>query len=965
MGIINSPFVKKPSLKKLKKLKFDLIYQNVRGLKGKLVKTKNVLATLPTTLIALTETRLDESVHDGELFPSDYSVLRKDRVCGRGGGVLLAARAPYVVHRLDSAVKSSDELVLAHVSKGNFKFICCVVYIPPRVVASRYYSIFEYIEELNNSYQLPIVIIGDFNLYSTTTAVRRDFQLLLSDCGLTQQNSVVNSLNRILDLVLTNSLVVDITVAQACTGLVSFEKHHFPLDISISFQSPHYHVSIPINPNATPSRNFRKCNFPLLYHELMHADWSPLYNINDPEVALTFLYSTLDKIFDQTVPWKRTSKNTHRYPTWFTPDIIQLNTLKNYYHKLFKLQNDQLYYAFFTYYRKLTNTKIEVSRCSYFDTIETGIRGNPSSFWSFIKQNRRSAEPATFENMTNQEIADAFASFFHSVFIPNKPQLNVSTALASVDNGNCSLDVSVCYITESEINRALAKLQPKFTEGPDGIPQVIVRDCKDIFVKPLTHIFNLIIKSKTYPAAWKISRVIPLHKNGPKGVVSNYRPIAILSVFSKTFESIMYRSIYNQLRGWLCSEQHGFLPGRSTSTNLLNLTTFLASNMTNKLQTDITYFDFKKAFDRVDNDTLLIKMAQAGFSTDLLELFSSYLSNRLQYVQYRDSHSEHYSVTSGIGQGSSLGPLLFLILINDLPSVVHNAMCLIYADDIKLACSIRNSLDCAKLQSDINSVVAWSRDNRLELNTAKCAVMTYSRARDPTYALYCIDGGLLNRVQTIRDLGTWFDRHVSFSHNAVELCRQVRKALGYIMRQTQCFKTRGAHCVLYNSFVRSRLETNGLVWNPYQRCYIELIEKVQKTFVRYLYKKVYGYYPYMYPTPFVLGMVEYRTLEVRRNISLVKYIHRLLRGCVHNPVLLAQIPFNISIMQKCRLRARCIPLFRTPNVVHPNNPLFRALEWLNILCGDYGCDIFVGSESKFLDAAGAYFESIARPTSIK
>lgn len=154
------------------------------------------------------------------------------------------------------------------------------------------------------------------------------------------------------------------------------------------------------------------------------------------------------------------------------------------------------------------------------------------------------------------------------------------------------------------------------------------------------HILNIVIENKNYPAVWKKTRVITPYKNGPDTEMSYYRPIAVLSVFAKIFQSVMYTSIYNQIRSWFCTEQHGFLPRRSTSTNTVDINTLPASNMSSKVQNDATCIDFKKAFDRVDNDTFLNKMIQAGFSNVLLELFSSYLSDRLQYGHYRNIHSK-------------------------------------------------------------------------------------------------------------------------------------------------------------------------------------------------------------------------------------------------------------------------------------------------------------------------------------
>lgn len=927
-----------------------------------------MLATFSSNIIALTETRLNKTVHDSEVFPPGWSVVRTDRSGRDGGGVLLAARTPFVLRQLNCGAASGDEIVCVLVSKGSLRFICCVVYLPPRIPDSRYYSIFNCVDSMLQNFDLPLIVVGDFNLYSTSASVRNDFDMFLSSTNMLQVSNVINNIGHILDLVLTSEAMSEVSVTEAETSLVSLEGHHPPLDISIGITKFRQKLhSQPKSDTSPRDRNFRKSDIFNLYLKLSEIDWTALYSLPCVNTAVDYLYSAINNVVNEVVPFMN-PKIPSKYPEWFSPETLTLNKLKNEYHKLFKQTKNQFYYALFYYYRKMVIKKSNSDLVNFCKKVQSSIKHNPSAFWAFVKRNKISYQPATFESMTKQEVADTFARFFKSVFLPNQPHLDVEACVAAANEVHFApiRHVDVSEVSEGDIRQAIKRLSPKFTQGPDGLPQFMIKDCREVFISPLCYLFNLSIKTKTYPKQWKISKVIPVHKTGSKSDIRNYRPIAVLSIFAKIFETVLYSAIFKQLRGWFCDEQHGFLPNRSTTSNLLNITTIIGSNLDQKTQVDVAYLDFRKAFDRVNNDQLLKKMALAGFASTLLSFFRAYFLDRNQYVEYEKFKSAPYAVTSGIGQGSSLGPLLFLLLINDLPNSVKSSLCLIFADDVKLALPVKCKDDSNLLQTDIDNVSAWSQDNSLELNVTKCSVLTYSR-RDPTLYTYRLGDAPLNRVQSVRDLGVTFDTQLKFNDHVVAICKSARKSLGFIKRQSKFFDQREVICNLYNAFVRSRLESNSAVWNPHSNVYVTMVERVQKSFVRFLYKKLYGYYPYMYPTQFILGMVAQRTLEIRRKLSLLKYLFNLIRGYHSNPALLRQVPFYIPPVLQQNLRPRRHPLFavdlpRTEAL--KQTPFFEGLSLINTIQKNNQTDIFSSSEQKFLTAAGHYLEQTTARSSV-
>lgn len=409
--------------------------------------------------------------------------------------------------------------------------------------------------------------------------------------------------------------------------------------------------------------------------------------------------------------------------------------------------------------------------------------------------------------------------------------------------------------------------------------------------------------------------------------------MAVLSTPSKVFESAIHASLYEQVSSQLANEQHGFRKARSTTSNLLSYMADVMPVVDGGGQVDAAYFDFKKAFDLVDNDRLLQKFASVGFTPHLLQLFASYMRDRQQYVDYAGHVSEPYYTRSGVSQGSNLGPLEFLIMINDLPTVIEDAKCLLFADDLKLYLPVESLEDRNRLQRDIDRVVAWSVDNRLQFNASKCVVMTLSRARKAIIHDYNIEGVPMKRVTEVRDLGVKVTTDLTFRDHISSICKKAYRNLGFILRRSHGFSNIRAVIALYNALVRSHLECNAQIWAPHEAKYSLMLERVQNKYLRFLYLKMYGVYPFyplMYPTLFVLGMVGYNELRVRRDFALVGYMVKVLRGRIHDPDLLAHI--NLSVPDRYAERRRRPPLLALPRArtnLLAEAPLTRAARTIN------------------------------------
>ncbi|CAG9112866.1 unnamed protein product [Plutella xylostella] len=324
------------------------------------------------------------------------------------------------------------------------------------------------------------------------------------------------------------------------------------------------------------------------------------------------------------------------------------------------------------------------------------------------------------------------------------------------------------------------------------------------------------------------------------------------------------------------------------------------------VQVDAAYFDFRKAFDTVDNDVLLNKLAAIGCTPHSLTFFSSYLDNR-----------KHF-------------------LINDLPNIVRGATCPLFADDLKLLLRIGDEGDCDRLQGEIDRVVQWSHENKLHFNASKCMQISFSRARAPRQRQYTLAGGAaLQQVTSVRDLGVRISSDVSFRDHIVDTCKSAFKILGFVLRRCHGFTDISAVKALYNALVRSKLECNAIIWAPHEAKYSLMLERIQNKFLRFIYFKLYGVYPgypLLYPSLFVTVMVGYTTLAARRDLALATTVFKVLRGWLINPAVLENISLVVPSEDTRGLRRRAGRLLSIPPArtnLLAKAPLTRALRLLN------------------------------------
>ena len=325
--------------------------------------------------------------------------------------------------------------------------------------------------------------------------------------------------------------------------------------------------------------------------------------------------------------------------------------------------------------------------------------------------------------------AEAFNSFFYSTFTPDDGRCSPVDTFDSFTNQPILAEI---HLSVEEVAKALASLDPYKARGPDKIPTIVLKQCAEALASSLSLLFNRSLALSRIPSEWKKSLVVPVHKKLRKDNVENYRPISLLCITSKVLERCVFQHTIEHFAQYFSNCQHGFRQERSTVTQLLEFLHKIGYALDRGQQSDIIYLDFAKAFDSVSHSRLVLKLHHYGIRGSLLQWYTDYLSNRKQCTVLQGVTSAPLSVISGVPQGSILGPLLFLVYINDLLSVVDNETIIsLFADISKCHRTISSVADCNGLQDDLDTMVEWSKAWRLRFNADKCEVLSGTRTRSP------------------------------------------------------------------------------------------------------------------------------------------------------------------------------------------------------------------------------------------
>ena len=877
----------------------QIYYQNVRGLRTKTNSVYCESLQSDFEIICLTETYLNGSVFDGEIFCDDYQVFRRDRESTGstkrdGGGVLVATKRTMDAVLLPDVCTEAEDLWIS-VSHCNNRLLLCCVYLPPDDFDALEYFMYGLVSVCEKYPDSVIIICGDFNVPLLKWSASADGSLCpsasydkrsrmfldtFSYCNLFQFNNVENTKSRLLDLVISNnSGIIDVC---PCPGsLVEEDNHHPSLIVNLS------RINIaPLRRAGVRKYLFNCANYEDITMSLKNIDWDDLLADLGTDEAVDVFYKKIWQVIDKHVPYK--TPRVQRYPSWFSEATIKCIKEKRKFHKKWKVYCNKIDYLTFALLRARSKRLICSDYRVYVASVEESISVGPGRVWSFVGCRRRSASriPDTVRHdavvaSDGKAICELFNNYFHSVFVDGRAEEGALGA-----GTRCFVPL----FTHEQIRDQLRALVPSIGSGPDGIPGLFLRNCSDELVRPLYHIFSHSLREANFPAAWKRAYVTPIFKSGNKQLVQNYRPISILSNISKVFESLIYKVILHDVKNKIIPQQHGFFPGRSVETNLCTYTEYILKSLDSRTQVDAIYTDFSKAFDKIDHAILINKLRLVGLDEFLVLLLHSYVTGRSQAVRLNNFVSSFKKIPSGVAQGSHIGPLVFSIYVSDISSCFLYSEFLMYADDTKIYSSISSLQDCVNFQSDLDRFHEYCLTNKLVLNYNKCQKITFTRSRYPFDTDYSLGRNILSAVSSIRDLGVIVDSKLMFDAHIKYCTQRAYRALGFIIRTSSSFSSLSTINALYNAYVNSILSFASVVWNPQYQIYIDQLESIQKRYVNYLSRKYHLPACTYERRCIVFGLVP---LWKRRCVHDGVFLYKILNAIHDAPDLLHSIMFNV------------------------------------------------------------------------
>lgn len=847
----------------------NILYTNAQSLPGKINELVAQSQILLPDIILIAETWLNDEISNATLAIPGYNIeqdLRKDRcdtTNGIGGGLLVYTKENTRVVAIDENNEFNQycKFILT-TEEGPIQFI--LIYRPPSLGERN----LEELCKLATGLDVKTIMIGDFNVPGT------DWHRLISDkkgrnfMELTIRENLEQLVDfsthikgNILDLVITNC--PDIIVAVEDVGRLG-TSDHVMINVTIG-------VGLKNTIPGEKRLNWNRANFGEIRQELAEIDWKRKLKYGKADDNWETFKSIINKVTDKHVP-KTVYKNMGR-PRWVNRDILQMLKKKKSIWTRLKREGGDLNRREYNDIEKQVKKAIIKSKRRLEKELANSSDRNGKKFRSYVKAKTKTRvtvgplKDSSGAVLTgNKEMANELNKFFSSVFtredLNTVPRKDLETAVR----------LETIRITEKEIIKKIEALKADSAAGPDKISPRFLKETRFEVATPLKIIMEKSLKEGTVPEDWKMAHVVPIYKKGAKGVAGNYRPVSLTSVPCKMMESLIKDAVMAHLldNKLINDSQHGFMPGRSCATNLIQFFENVTKYADKGVPVDIFYLDFAKAFDKVPTERLLTKLKAKGVDGRILEWLRVWLSGRQQKVTIGGEFSEECEVESGVPQGTVMGPCLFTVFIDDLDMCAAMIEQIIkFADDTKGMQPIRGPEDRDRLQDCLDNLYRWAMDWGMQFNTDKCKIMHIGR-NNPRYE-YKMGGVKLGVVEEEKDVGI-------IIHNSLKPAKHCRKAatkalsvLGQIRRNFH-FRDRHVFLKLYKQYVRPHVEFASPAWAPSLKSDIEVIEKVQMKAVKMVSGLVSNDYGERCAE---LGL---ETLEERRVIQDMAQVHKIITG---------------------------------------------------------------------------------------
>ena len=858
-----------PDELKSKKLdsNFNIFHNNINGLESKHDQLHQFLATsIDFDVIAITETsqKYERDFLTNVSF-ENYLLFSIGSYTSRGGSALYVKNDYDVSERFDLVNKNAlFETVWIEINnKKNKNIVCGTIYRHPKDNAQNFKAFLDYLEfclsKLANENK-EIYICGDFNIDWLKIDVNsnyKHFYDLVFNYGFSplikSPTRVQGESATVIDNILTNTYYQD----TVCGNIISDLSDHFSQFASI----PRCNVSR--KDGGYTFRDYSNFSADNFRQDIMSLDFDT--SSGDVNDQFADFLDKLESCVNKHAPWKKINPKKFNFELkpWITPELKKMIRIRNNLFRKKKRKKDNLNISrAYKLFRNRVIRGLKQAKITYYDNFFKEHNSNSNKTCEGIKSivnvNKKrishltqlKSNGRTLNN--SEEIANELNSFFSDIGpstekrIPKNPK---GDPMKFLKNRN-ELEFLITFVSNEEILDTLQNLENK-SSGPNSIPIKLLKLIPDLILVPLCKIINNSFTTGVFPDLLKISKVTPIHKEGPTDDVNNYRPISLLSIFDKIIEKVMYKRLYNflQSNNVLFKNQFGFRKNFSTTHALLDITEKIKDSIDNKKFACGVFVDIRKAFDTVNHKILLRKLEHYGVRGIPLLWFESYLTNRHQFVSIDNFSSKLSPISSGVPQGSCLGPLLFLIYINDLPNTSDILSFFLFADDTNIYFE-HKSLDKLEyiVNKELRKINNWLIVNRLSLNIKKTNFIIFHPFNKPLkHKITLVFGkNAIKECKAIKYLGVMIDSTLSWKPHCDKISNTISRITG-IFYKIRPFVNKKTLLMLYYSLVYPHLIYGIEVWGSSMISHISKIISMQKKIVRMITRKDVRMENFAYP----------------------------------------------------------------------------------------------------------------------
>jgi len=872
---------------------FAVFHSNIQGLlsnKCELLSTLNALNfTFP--IICLSETWLTVNNKDSVDLPG-YNHEGRVRLKKSRGGVSIFIRdqLSYKVRsdlsHMDDEIESIFiEIERSVVGAGQNVIIGCV-YRPPKASANAFNDSLKGTLESISREKKHVFISGDFNFnllnaekhLPISTFVETLFSHSLFP-SITKPTRITEVSATLIDNIFFNPILNQPMSAGILTNIIS---DHCPVFIITPF-----YLKDPSHEVYVTKRSFNERNQEKFRTSLAMHDWGISLSETESQLAFSNFYLQYKKCFDQCFPLRKIKIGYSNRLPWLTVALKAAIKRKNSLYCIFLRSKRTADRKKYNDYKRTLRSLLRRAERNHYDELFNKHKTNLRRSWAIIKEvlNKKRASSLSHKMalvVDGQEVNDpqGICSSFNEFFVSVGTNLASKIPPSDVDPTSYipNQPIGSFYLRPTnctELKNILTNLKCG-APGADDIPPSVLRFCSEPILEILAHIINLSFAQGKFPNELKIAKVVPIFKSGDPNNVNNYRPISLLSSISKVFEKCMATRLMEFIARHeiLYQYQFGFRPNHSTNMALHLLVDKISQALDKNESFVGVALDFSKAFDTVNYPILLRKLERYGIRGTAASWFSSYLHDRHQFVAAEKSKSSLLPITCGVPQGSVLGPILFLLYINDLPQS-SNLLPIIFADDTNVFCSGKNNASCvAHLNSQLVGLVRWIRANKLSLNVEKSHFIAFAKSKRNNYAPEVeIDGKKVQRVSSIKFLGVIIDEKLSWNEHVAFVRGKISRSIGMLC-VARSLLNKAILTNLYYTFLHPFFTYCLDVWGRCSSHLFQSLFKIQKRAIRVIsFSKKFAHTAPLFQS---LGILPLRDLYIF-TIAIFMYKHHTKR----------------------------------------------------------------------------------------